>query len=51
MGYHLPEPTSSKMQKLKSKIVHKLFNTYGRGMFFPSHLSLALIIKKGAQLQ
>jgi len=40
-GYQLPHPGKSKNHHLWSRIVHKLFNTAGRGMFFPSHVASA----------
>lgn len=44
--YDLPKPSESTYQWFKSRIIHKLFNTFGRGMFFPSHVGLGAVIKK-----
>ena len=45
--YMLPRPARSNYKMLKSKIVHRLFNTSGRAMFFPSHVSTGVVIEKG----
>ena len=45
-GYTLPMPERNNMRQLISKIIHKLFNTYGRGMFFPSHIATGVVIQK-----
>ncbi len=44
--YVLPTPSQNKYKTLYSRIIHKLFNTYGRGMGFPSHLSIGVVIRK-----
>ena len=44
--YVLPRPARSKYTFMKSKVVHKLFNTCGRGMFFPSHVATGVVIQK-----
>jgi SAM-dependent methyltransferase len=44
--YVLPLPARSSYKMLKSKIVHRLFNTCGRAMFFPSHIATGLVIEK-----
>jgi SAM-dependent methyltransferase len=48
-AYCLPKPAKSKFQLMKSKVTHKLFNTFGRGMFFPSHVATGCIIRKGLE--
>ncbi len=45
-GHDLPHPASNPWQKLKSRIVHRIFNTYGRGMAFPSHVATGVVMKK-----
>ncbi|MFM6182976.1 MAG: methyltransferase domain-containing protein [Dolichospermum sp.] len=44
--YPLPYGLRSKNSILISKFVHKLFNTYGRSMFFPSHVAVGCVIQK-----
>jgi len=44
--YVLPAPTRSKSKVLRSRIIHKLFNTVGRGMMFPSCVATGVVIKK-----
>ena len=44
--YVLPSASNSRFKSVKSKIVHKLFNTYGRGMVFPAHIATGVVIKK-----
>jgi SAM-dependent methyltransferase len=44
--YILPRPSSNKFRMLWGKIIHKIFNTYGRGMLFPSHITIGVVIKK-----
>ncbi|MFH1790458.1 MAG: methyltransferase domain-containing protein [Candidatus Omnitrophota bacterium] len=46
-GRHaLPRPAEGRFETLKSRLIHKLFNTYGRGMFFPSNVSIGAVIRK-----
>lgn len=45
-AYCLPNPARTKFQSLRSRATHKLFNTFGRGMFFPSHVATACVIQK-----
>lgn len=45
-GYKFPEPGRSKAQLLKSRIVHKVFDTSARTMFFPSHIAIGVVIRK-----
>ena len=42
----LPSPWPNKFAMARSKLIHKLFNTPGRGMLFPSHISTAAVIRK-----
>lgn len=44
--YQLPLPTQNRAKRLWSRLVHKVFNTYGRGMFFPSHIATGVVIEK-----
>jgi len=44
-GYVLPSPARG-WRLTYSRAIHKLFNTSGRGMFFPSHVSLGVVIGK-----
>lgn len=44
--YTLPSPTNTKIKYLFSKVIHKLFNTFGRSMIFPSHVATGVVIKK-----
>ena len=44
--YMLPLPARSNYKLLKSKVVHKLFNTCGRALFFPSHVATGVVIEK-----
>lgn len=43
--YYYPSPSPNKFKTLWSRIIHKLFNTYGRSMFFPWHVTIGVIIK------
>lgn len=45
-SYVLPSPARSSFRRLKSKVVHKLFDTCGRAMFFPSHVATGVVIEK-----
>lgn len=47
-AYCLPAPAEG-WKHVYSRVVHKLFNTSGRGMFFPSHVSVGVVIRKPAQ--
>jgi SAM-dependent methyltransferase len=42
----LPLPSSQKWNIMYSRVIHKLFNTCGRGMLFPSHVSIGVVIVK-----
>lgn len=44
--YQFPLPGRSKFNFYYSKLIHKIFNTYGRGMFFPHHLAIGCVIRK-----
>lgn len=44
--YVLPSPWPNKFSMVRSKLIHKLFDTPGRGMLFPSHVSTAVVIQK-----
>lgn len=47
-NYQYPHPWhfKTKTSAFVSKFVHKLFNTYGRSMFFPSHVAVGCVIQK-----
>ena len=45
-GYNFPKPGNNDAQLLKSRIIHKVFNTTGRGMFFPSHIAIGCVMRK-----
>ncbi len=42
----IPAPSSDKLETLWGKIIHRLFNTYGRGMIFRSWVSIGVVIRK-----
>lgn len=44
--YILPVPSQSQGGHLYSRLIHKIFNTCGRGMFFPSHVATGVVIQK-----
>ena len=44
-NHQFPLPTSSLFQYWKSRIVQRLFNTYGRGMAFPNHLPIGVLMR------
>lgn len=43
-----PNPGRSPAHQLYSRVVHKLFDTTGRGMFMPSHVATAVAMRKGS---
>jgi SAM-dependent methyltransferase len=43
--FALPRPGSGKANFTYSKAIHKLFNTFGRGMAFPSHVACGAVIR------
>jgi hypothetical protein len=45
-GYTLPKPAQNRFKRIWSRIIHRIFNTYGRQMFFPSHVSVGVVIRK-----
>ena len=47
-SYTLPTPAHG-WRQFYSRSIHKLFNTTGRGMMFPSHVSLGVVIGKSGQ--
>jgi SAM-dependent methyltransferase len=47
-SYTLPAPARG-WRHFYSRAVHKLFNTSGRGMTFPSHISLGVVIRKSKE--
>jgi hypothetical protein len=42
----LPRPAAGMFQFWKSKIVHRAFDTFGRGMMFPSHVAIGAVFQK-----
>ncbi|MHC5765036.1 MAG: class I SAM-dependent methyltransferase [Nostoc sp.] len=44
--YNLPKASQNKLEIIKSRLIHKLFNTYGRGMNNPSHVAVGAVIRK-----
>jgi hypothetical protein len=44
--YKYPLPLMSQFKFYRSKIIHKIFNTYGRSMFFSNHLSIGCVFTK-----
>lgn len=47
-AYVLPHPAGGSFKRLKSKLVHKVFDTSGRGMLFPSFVGIGVVIQKPA---
>ena len=47
--YRFPDPYSGKADHLISRIVHRLFNTPGRGLMFKNHIAVACVYRKGAK--
>lgn len=45
-NYILPAPSRSTSTMLLSRLIHRMFNTFGRGMLFPSHVATGVVIKK-----
>jgi SAM-dependent methyltransferase len=41
-----PKPWRNSLQEWRSRITHKLFNTVGRGMTNPNHLSISAVFRK-----
>jgi len=48
-SYTFPPPHNSGFSRLRSRIVHKVANTYGRHMFFPSHVAIGAVLRLGAR--
>lgn len=44
--YVLPRPGRTSAWRTYSRIVHRLFNTHGRHVFFPSHVATAVVMRK-----
>lgn len=45
-NYQFPPPSPvNSLKALWSRSVHKLFNTYGRGMAFPCHIAIGAVIQ------
>lgn len=46
LSYAYPKPSPSESKHWRSRVVHKVFDTTGRMMFFPSHIATAAVIQK-----
>jgi SAM-dependent methyltransferase len=44
--YALPRPARTRAAHWYGKVVHKLFNTFGRSMFHPSHVATGAVLRK-----
>jgi SAM-dependent methyltransferase len=42
-SYKLPDPTNSRFKSLRSKIVHRVFRTTGRGVLFQPHVAIGVV--------
>jgi len=47
--YQYPAPCDNKRYHLYGRVIHKIFNTFGRGMVQPSHLAVAAVLVKSNQ--
>lgn len=45
--YALPPPTKSAFRYWRSRVVHKLFDTFGRGMVSPGNLGIGAVMRIG----
>jgi SAM-dependent methyltransferase len=45
-SYVYPPPCASKARLLGSRVIHRIFNTFGRGMFHPSHVAVAAVFQR-----
>lgn len=45
--YSYPPPCRAGVRFWVSKVVHRVFNTFGRGMFQPSHVAVAAVFRVG----
>lgn len=45
-AYVLPKPGNTGLKRFYSKTIHRLFNTYGRGMQFPTHVAVGAVLTK-----
>jgi SAM-dependent methyltransferase len=45
-NYSYPPPSTRNLHSLWSRGIHKLFNTFGRAMFHPSHVAIGVILQK-----
>lgn len=43
---YFPKPWKSKWHEWRSRLIHKLFDTTGRGMAYPSHISISAVFRK-----
>lgn len=44
-SYGYPPPCRPGFRSALSRAVHKMFNTFGRGMFQPSHIAVAAVFR------
>ncbi len=49
-GYRLPSPWRGRIRGLAGRAIHRVFNTHGRGMFFPSHVASACVMRRTASV-
>jgi SAM-dependent methyltransferase len=46
-GRHaFPGPAKGGFHRLRSRVVHRLFDTFGRGMAFPPHLGIGAVMRR-----
>lgn len=45
-NYKFPPPTRSKYKYRRSRIIQRLFDTYGRGMTFPGCVAIGAVLRK-----
>jgi SAM-dependent methyltransferase len=45
-SYSYPPPCLNRLRLQQSRIIHKLFNTFGRGMLYRSHIAIGALLQK-----
>jgi SAM-dependent methyltransferase len=45
-NYSYPPPSTDRFHSFWSRGIHKIFNTFGRAMFHPSHVAVGAILQK-----
>jgi len=43
--YALPPPCESEFRRIASRVIHKVFNTFGRSMSHPSHVAVGAVLR------